>query len=291
MRILIRKILTKIISKEMKQKLKKIEYKCKKNIISKQPILRKEDLRNIIVNKLSIKEGDHIFVHASMDMINTNMTPLDILNLFLEIIGKEGSISVPTFVKYPSKEWMLMNKEFNIYRTPSGMGAFSERVRRHKNGRRSLHPTKSVSIIGNIADCILNEHHLDIHQFSKKSPFYKLIDYNVKIIGFGAPMSYLSMVHTVEDVFPNEFPIQINEANILEKICINENKKIVKIKTLVHNLKVVANANPEKFVKKYMSKNDYTIYNCFLTSFFKVDGKKLFQTLEEKMKSGYTIYD
>ena len=89
-----------------------------------------------------------------------------------------------------------MDKQFDIKRTASGMGIFSERVRRHKLAKRSLHPTKSVATIGKIAEEILNEHHLDIYQFGSKSPFVKLLNYNVKVIGLGSPMSYLSMVHT-----------------------------------------------------------------------------------------------
>ena len=240
---------------------------------------------------MGIKKGDNLFIHASLDMINTTLTPLEILKIVLNIVGENGSISVPTFIRYSSKDWMLMKKEFNIKRTPSGMGIFSERVRRHKDASRSLHPTKSVATIGKIAQNVLNEHHLDSYQFGKKSPFYKLLEHDVKVIGLGAPMSYLSMVHVVEDVYPDTYPLSVNEKEVFSKNSIDIDKNSIEVKTLVHDLKVIVKANPEKFIKKYMDKKDYILYKHYLTPFFMVKGKQLFKELESQMRDGNTIYD
>lgn len=291
MRIFIRKLLSKVLPKELKSKVKEFEYKNKKKLISKLPDINEMQLRKILINKLGIKEGDNLFIHCSMDMINAELSPLQVLEIILDILGNDGSVSVPTFIRYTSKEWMEMNDKFDIKRTPSGMGIFSERVRRNKSAKRSLHPTKSVSTIGNIAEMVLSEHHLDLYQFGSKSPFIKLLEYDVKIIGLGTPMSYLSMVHTVEDVFPDEYPKKINEDVVYRKVCIDENKNEIEVKTLVHDLKAIAKANPEKFVKKYMNNDDYVIYNHYLTPFFMVKGQELFQELEKQMRLGNTIYD
>ena len=71
-------------------------------------------------------------------MINTKLSPLNVLDVIIDIVGCKGSISVPTFVRYSSKDWMLMDEKFDIgNRTASGMGIFSERVRRHKFSKRS----------------------------------------------------------------------------------------------------------------------------------------------------------
>jgi aminoglycoside 3-N-acetyltransferase len=291
MRIFVRKFLSKFLSKKLKSKVKKFEYKSKNKLILKLPTLDEENLIDILVNKLGIKKGDNLFIHASIDMINTALTPLQVLDLILELVGEGGSVSVPTFIRYSSKEWMEMDKKFDIKKTPSGMGIFSERVRRYKGSKRSLHPAKSVATIGAIADKVLNEHHLDVYQFGSKSPFVKLLEHNVKIIGLGAPMSYLSMVHMVEDVYPANYPKKINEDMIYKKVCINENGEEIVVKTLVHDLQVIVKANPEKFVKKHMNQNNYVIYNHYLTPFFMVRGKELFEELEKQMKFGNTIYD
>lgn len=291
MRIFIRKLLTKLLSKENKKKIKELEYKIKKSLVQKSPKLDRNQLQSIVTDKLNIKNGDHIFVHGSMDMINTDLSPLQIVELLLDVVGSTGSLSVPTFIRYSSEEWMKMDQKFDIKKTPSGMGIISERVRRNKDSKRSLHPTKSVACIGSIAEEIVREHHLDSYAFGQKSPFVKLLEYDVKVVGFGAPMSYLSMVHTIEDCFPEEYPLQINLPVLHEKVCVDVNKNDVKVGTYVHDLSVVAKANPEKFVKKYMSSTDYDIFTHYLTPFFVVDGKKLFDTLELQMKNSNTIYN
>jgi len=290
MRIFLRKILIKILSKERQKYLKGLEYKSKKGLSEKLPKISEETLRSILTNELRIQHGDHIFVHASLDMINTDLTPVDIVKIVLDIVGEEGSLSVPTFTKYLSKDWMLMDKDFNIKKTPSGMGIFSEMVRRDKNALRSLHPTKSVATIGKIAHSILDEHHLDIYQFGKKSPFYKLLNYDVKIIGLGVSMP-LSMVHAVEDVYHDEYPVKVNEQELFQKNCIDANKNTVSVKTLVHNLKVIVRGNSKKFVQKYMNKKDYVIYRYYLTPFYMVKGKQFFEELESQMRQGNTIYN
>ncbi len=290
MRIFLRKILIKVLSKERQKYLKSLEYKSKKGLSEKFPKISEEKLRTVLTNELHIQRGDHIFVHASLDMIHTDLTPMDIVKIVLDIVGEEGSLSVPTFTKYLSKDWMLMDKDFNIRKTPSGMGIFSEMVRRDKNAVRSLHPTKSVATIGKIAHSILDEHHLDIYQFGKKSPFYKLLNYDVKIIGLGISMP-LSMVHVVEDVYHDEHPVEVNEQELFQKNCIDVNKNSVSVETLVHNLNVIVRGNSKKFVQKYMDKKDYIISSHYLTPFYMVKGKQFFEELTSQMRQGNTIYN
>lgn len=291
MRILLRKFVTRFVNKKIKSKLKKIEYKAKKKIISKFPKLDEQALREIISNDLGIRQGDNIFLHGSTDMVRTDLSPSAIVSILLDIVGEEGSLSVPTFIRYSSKEWMKKDEKFNYRRTISGMGMLSESVRRNKYSARSLHPTKSVATIGPIANEILGEHHLSEYAFDKKSPFFKLLKFNVKVIGFGVPMSYLSMVHTVEDCNINEYPINVNEQEIYSKICVTEDNREIEVKCHVHDISIVAKANPEKFVRKYLERGDYVIKRHYFSSFFMVDGNRLYNELCTQMINNKTIYD
>ena len=114
---------------------------------------------------------------------------------------------------------------------------------------------------------------------------------NVIVIGIGVKMSYLSMVHTVEDCYPSEFPVDVNHREIYNKSCVNFDNTISKVKTHVHKSHVVIKANPEGFVKKYMSNNSYVLYNHWGSPFFTSSGSDLFESLTDQMKIGRTIYD
>lgn len=291
MRVFLRKLISRFAGKDLKVKLKKIEYKTRKKWISKTPKLTEIAIRQIITNDLGIKKNDNIFVHGSTDMVNTDLTPSEIVAILLDLIGENGSLSVPTFIRYTSKEWMQQEDKFNYQRTISGMGMISERVRRNKGALRSLHPTKSVATIGTIAKNVLGEHQFSEYAFDQKSPFFKLLKHNVKVIGFGVPMSYLSMVHTVEDCNIEEFPLTINDPEVYSKICIAKDGEEVEVKCHVHNMNIVAKANPEKFVRKYLQKSDYVVKNHYLTPFFMVNGNALYSELHRQIKNENTIYD
>ncbi len=279
------------MNKENRAKAKKLEYNFRKRLVSWLPPLDKEKYKVILVNRLGVQAGDHVFVHGSLGMIRTALNPLELLEMLLEIVGPDGSVSAPTFIRDLSKEWMKMEKPFNAKRTPSGMGLLSERIRRYKGSKRSLHPTKSVATIGKIADLVLGGHHLFDLPFGPESPFVKLLEHDVKVIGIGVPMSYLSMVHTVEECNRDAFPVAVNEPKVYEKKCVTVEGKEHIVRTHVHDLAVVARANPEKFVRKYVKKEAYTIYNHYLSPFFLINGKELYEELERQMRFGNTIYD
>jgi aminoglycoside 3-N-acetyltransferase len=292
MRIFARKVLSKFLHGKNRAKAKKIETKLRKYLVSKFPELDEYHLRDILVRRLGIRAGNHIFVHSSLvDRIRTNVRPHELLNIILEIIGSEGSVSVPTFPSGFSKELMKTKKPFDVKRTPSGMGLLSECVRRHKGSKRSLHPTKSVATIGKIADSVLSEHHLSDYEFGSESPLVKLLEYDVKIIGIGVPMSYLSLVNTVEDCYPDEFPIAVHEPGVYEKMCISAEGEEHMVHTRVRDLRIMARANPERFVRKFLRKEAYTIYRYYLSPFFSVNGRELFDELRRQMRLGNTIYD
>ena len=291
MRILIRKFVSNTVPKNIQLKLKNKEYRYKRKLVSSFPEITQEKLICIFKEKLNIKDGDNLFIHSSTDMINSDLSVRVIADLLFSIIGSSGSITVPTFIRYNSKDWMESDSVFNYHRTISGMGAFSEHIRKRKESLRSLHPTKSCSTIGPIAQEILGEHHLSEFAFDQKSPFYKLLNYNVKVIGIGVKMSYLSMVHTVEDCYPQKFPINVNGSQAYSKSCVSADNTIFKVKSHVHIPKVVLKANPERFVKKYLSKKSYNLYNHWFSPFFSIYGRDLYDSLYDQMKIGKTIYD
>ena len=269
-----------------------METKLRKYFVSKLPELNKDNFLNILSNHLGIKAGDNIFVHSSMvDRIKTNVKPHELVKIMLELIGPEGSVSAPTFPLGFSKDFLLSKKHFDVNRTPSGMGLLSECIRRHKESKRSLHPTKSIATIGKIADDVLGEHHRSEYEFGPESPLVKLLKYHVKIIGIGVPMSYLSLVHTVEDCYPNEFPVPVHEPEVYEKTCISVEGNECVVRTRVHDLSVVARSNPEKFVRKYLNKKAYKMYRYYLSQFFSIDGCEMFDELTRQMRLGNTIYD
>lgn len=289
MRLIVRKILAKFINDSTKKKLKKWEFKSKQKMIKALPEIGEKELKGVLVNELGVCEGDNVFIHASVALLNTKLNSEQIFNIIQDVIGDKGSISVPCFPRMSSKQFMNSNKKFDVLKSPSGMGEFSEYVRKRYDSIRSLHPTKSIASVGLDAE-ILNGHEQCEYPFGNSSPYHKMLKLNPKVLGIGVPMSYLSFVHIAEDMNPSSFPLKVNENIKYTKKCIDSQNNEIEINTFVHDMKVVVKANPEKYVKRNLNKDYWKASSWYLSPFFAVDGAKLTEQIKQDYINGITVY-
>jgi len=273
------KVLKDIIrNKKLQTHLKKIirNYRHYKKLGLKK--LTKIDFENILINDLAIKSGDTVFIHSSIDSLNIDGSPFELLNILIDTVGNDGTIIFPTYPNGYSYNYLKSNKIFNQLTTPSSTGILSEIGRRHKNAYRSLHPTKSVVAIGKNAKEITNSHSESYYPYDFQSPYYKIYKYNSKIIGLGIKSTYLSCVHTVDDTYKKDFIVEIYHKQLFESVCVNiEGKKVV-VKTYAHDMNKMK-FNLPKFFKKYIDKSICIDLNIYGYDFFKADAKKLYENM------------
>ncbi len=291
MRIFIRKILTPIFSAETKKKVKRWEYNFRKKLALNLPPITEVRFQEILVEKLKIEMGDHLFVHGSLAMMNVTFSSEEALHLMLEIVGKEGSVSAPTFAVRPSKDTMLDSRKFDVRKTRSGTGALAEAVRKHPDAIRSVHPIKSVASVGAIPDEVFKTHQYSKYSYDQESPYAKLLQYMPKIIGIGVPMRYVSYVHLSEDLDPDGFPLKTNSSERYVKECLDYDGEAHQVSTTVHDMSIVTAANPERFVRRYVNKTHWNIYNYFINPFFSLDANELTNEIQKQAKLNNTIYD
>ncbi|MDD9174891.1 AAC(3) family N-acetyltransferase [Aliivibrio sp. S2TY2] len=291
MRVMIRNFISSFINSNTKKKLKKLEFNAKKKINIYLPKIGEKELMKIICEDFNIKRGDHVFIHASLSLVNTDVTSQKLLDLLLGVVGESGSVSVPCFPAMSSDKYLLRKSPHNYLTSKSGMGEFSECVRKHPDAIRSLHPTKSIASIGLKSSYLMYDDENYLYPFSEFSPFKKLLKKNVKVLGIGVPMSYLSFVHAAEDFMRNEYPVNIYNEDNYVKSCVNYQGETFNLTTKAHNLSIVGKANPYKFVKKYLDRKYWMCRKLYLTPFFYVDGAELTNVILTEAKKGNTIYD
>ncbi|CDU10772.1 conserved hypothetical protein [Vibrio coralliirubri] len=291
MRLILRKFLVQLVDDSTKKKLKKTEFRIKKKIVFLLPSLKEKKFKSILQKDLGLVRGDHLFVHASLSLINTKLSSLQVLDILLDIVGEKGSVTVPCYPPMSSKKFMLSRSKFNVLKTRSGMGELSEHVRKHPLSIRSLHPTKSIASIGLNREYLTYSVRDNFTAFGVGSPYEKMLDLTPKVLGVGVPMSYLSYVHCAEDMLDNEYPLNVNESDIYTKVCVDEVGQELEVKTKVHDMTVVANANPEKFVSKFLDRNHWKKRNWYMTPFFVVDAQKLTEEIRLQSIKGNTVYD
>ncbi|MBI3971647.1 MAG: AAC(3) family N-acetyltransferase [Chloroflexi bacterium] len=98
---------------------------------------------------LGIGAGDTVLFHSSLKSVGwVEPGPEAVVEAFLDVVGPEGTIVVPTLV--PALRGI--RPPFDVITSPSEMGRLTEEVRRWLGARRSNHPTHSVAALGRLAD-------------------------------------------------------------------------------------------------------------------------------------------
>ncbi|NOZ20268.1 MAG: AAC(3) family N-acetyltransferase [Planctomycetes bacterium] len=159
-------------------------------------MITKEDLkRDILV--LGLGPGDHVVVHTSLSKVGRiDGGPEALLQAFLDVLGPEGTILVPTFTY--SFSGRPGTAPFDRWHTPgSRTGIFTEAVRTHPNAHRSAHPTHSVAAVGGRAK-EFTEGHESVSALGIGSPMYKAAEAGGYILLVGVTHNRNSSIHVGE---------------------------------------------------------------------------------------------
>ncbi len=151
--------------------------------------------------ELGLDTGDVVLVHSSYKSFGgVEGGPQTVIDAILEVIGKEGTLVMPTFTLSFCEQYNREGKGyFDLDNTPSEMGVLTELVRKMPGARRSLHPIYSFAVCGELANELSSVK--DKSSFGKESMFAKLHELNAKIVIIG--LSYnqsWTFVHYIEQM-------------------------------------------------------------------------------------------
>lgn len=178
---------------------------------------------------LGFARGATIYLHSSMDVFSRrvpSLNPLNLINLLKETIGEEGTLLMPTFPFEGSQYYYVKRQKiFNVKRTPSQVGLFTELFRRTEGVTRSLHPTHPIAAWGKHSKELVAEHHLGT-AFGEKSPIYKMQQHNGLVAGIGVTPKYcFTLYHVAEELHPTTHAMQYS-TDTFEMTIIHGEKKI-----------------------------------------------------------------
>jgi aminoglycoside 3-N-acetyltransferase len=213
-----------------KRQLKLLKERYKRTRVSKEDIIA-------ILDRLNL-DGD-VFLHSSMSSIGSVNCSTKFLSEFLleKININRNTLLVPAmpFNGMSSREFLRENTVIDFRSVPIKTGALNRFFALHQDAKRSLHPTHSVVAIGPKAHYYLFDHHLGITPFGIHSPYYKLIENDVKILMIGAELKYLTFVHTIEDILGKYYPIDSYLKEIYSVKVINPLGESFDVKTRCHS--------------------------------------------------------
>ena len=290
MRVFLRSLLGSILTPASRKQLKRLEHEFKKAKGKLSPKMGEDDLRLLLTKDLRLQLGDTVMVHGGLSAVNTRLTPVDVRAVILDILGPRGNLVVPTFSPQAAFTYMQGPEIFDSRTSRSGMGAIAETVRTTPGAIRSLHPTKSVAVLGPDASGICAGHEACAYPFGMNSPFAKLLEHDARIIGIGVPMFYLSFVHVAEDMYPERASRPIWQPQPMHKLC-RDGAHEITVSTYVHDLSTMARANPEKFCSLHVPHEAFVICQKFGAPFFSIRAQDLQQAILRGFETGFTIYD
>lgn len=158
------------------------------------------------LKNLGLRVGATVYLHVSMDELSRRVptqNPIKLVQLLKKLIGEEGTLLVPTF-PFAGKQYHYIQRQrvFDVERTASKVGLFSEFFRRSPGVMRSLHPTHSVAAWGKHSVDLLAEHHHGT-AFGETSPVFKMQQYDGMLIGIGVtPKECFTLFHVAEELHP-----------------------------------------------------------------------------------------
>lgn len=291
MRIVVRKLISRLVNTKTRRSLKSFETQWRRRLQSIAPPLDDRAFRDLFAGPLGVRNGDIVMVHASLSLVPTDLNGDQVLEILRECVGPQGTVVVPTFPRMSSAAYLVTAAPFDAQRTPSGMGSLSEAVRRSPGAFRSTHPTKSVAAIGPHAQEICFGHERCVYPFGAGSPYERMLELGVRIIGIGAPMSYLSFVHVAEDLEPEKIGRPVWDPHLYEKTCFDMEGREHRVRTKIHNMDLMPKANPEQYCRRRLDRVHYVIVRKSMADFFAVDGRALTDALRADWSRNLTIYD
>jgi aminoglycoside 3-N-acetyltransferase len=158
------------------------------------------------LTKLGVIPGATVYLHSSMDEFRRrvpSIAPFTLINVLKELVGEEGTLLVPTFpLQGLQYHHVQAQRIFDVKRTPSQVGLFTELFRRSAGVTRSLHPTHPIAAWGKHSKELVAEHHLGT-AFGETSPVYKMQRYNGLVVGIGVtPKRCFTLYHMAEELHP-----------------------------------------------------------------------------------------
>lgn len=142
---------------------------------------------------MGLGAGDGVMVHSSLSSMGyVDGGAETVVDAFLEVVGDQGTLMVPTFT-HSNTEY------FDPLNSPSKNGAITEAVRKRSGAIRSLHPTHAVTVIGSEVEGLVGKD-LEHGALGQGCALHRLIDRGGLVFLLGVDHQANSVIHIGEDL-------------------------------------------------------------------------------------------
>ena len=203
--------------------------KVRKNEIVTRPF--KFDTIIKYLQKIGVKQGEILIVHSAYKPLKASgLSPDSIVDALLELVGTKGTLVMPVIRKYqasPSEKELLtanisdITFEYNVKESKVWTGIISKMLMNKEKAITSRFPLNTITALGPEASNMMKDELKEdlpapngLH-----SPWKYCTDKNAWVVSLGTDLAHsLTMIHTVEDVKKNNWPVKNWYRNVKFKI-------------------------------------------------------------------------
>ena len=165
------------------------------------------------LHAMGIQLGDILFIHSSLKSLGyVAGGPKAVIQGLLDAVGSRGTLILPTYYMPGGSILGTCQMEGYVFDPRvhgTNMGALPEAFLQFQGVQRSIHPTHSVSAIGEYARYLTEAHHHAPSVFGLGSPWQRFRELNGKVLGIGISMGPVTFYHLVEDTLGQRFPVSV----------------------------------------------------------------------------------
>lgn len=179
-----------------------------------------------------------VFVHTSLLDIGKVEGGYKVLvqHLNKSILDKGYTLLFPAIpMKGSSEDYIKQITTFDVRIAAISTGVINQYYSFLPDAVRSLSPTHSVIAIGPKSTYYTDDHHLSDTPFKENSPYYKLLINKGKVLMLGAKIKHLTLIHVVEDLLGNDYPVRIHTKRSFEISIVNKNGENFKSNYRTHS--------------------------------------------------------
>lgn len=183
----------------------------------KPPTTVKIDFDKIIeyLRSQGIGEGTLLILHSSYGAVKgSGLSPDEIIDKLLELIGPTGTLAMPVIRQFNSTEndidANLEDVEFvyDVDNTPITTGVLPIRLHAREGSVTSRFPLNPMCAIGPLAKEMMADNLNGNSPHDEHSAWKYCADHNAMILGIGIDLAhYLTMIHVAEEAYPG-WPIK-----------------------------------------------------------------------------------
>ncbi|MCD6291732.1 MAG: AAC(3) family N-acetyltransferase [Anaerolineae bacterium] len=182
---------------------------------------------------LGLQPGDDVLVHSSLSSLGwVDGGAETVIDALLAAVSPGGTVLMPALTGSP-EDGPDNPPHMDVRHTPCAtwIGRVPETFRRRPEARRSLHPTHSVTAIGERAGWYTAGHELCDTPCGPGSPYVRLMDHDGYILLLGCTQESNTSLHAIEELA--NVPYHLQE-KATDAIVIDENGREIIVRGRLH---------------------------------------------------------